>query len=340
MRNLRLIATGGTIASKPGEQGLAPGLNASDLLTFLDISDTKIDTYDLFNMDSSNIQPEEWLRIANKVMKSSWSYDGVVITHGTDTMAYTASMLSFLLRGIDIPVILTGSQIPMIYPNSDGRKNLKNAVAAAEKMPGGIYIVFGGSVIKGCRAVKVRTTSLNAFESINYPYVGSFANDCYIPLGEEKSCGSFEYSDCIDPNVALVKLIPGTKPEIFEALTTCGVHGVVVEAFGLGGVHNFRRDHTDSITKLISLNIPVIIASQCLYEPSTPDLYEVSSSLAKAGVISANDMTTEAAVTKLMWVLGKTTVMDDIKRMMLKSYCGEITETPEHMLPGQGHLEL
>ncbi|OQB23457.1 MAG: L-asparaginase 1 [Firmicutes bacterium ADurb.Bin182] len=326
MRNLRLIATGGTIASKPGELGLTPGLSAEDLLAYLDIPDVKIDTFDLFNMDSSNIQPEEWLRIANKVMKTSWSYDGVVITHGTDTMAYTASMLSFLLKGINIPVVLTGSQLPMVYPDSDGRKNLKNAITAAQNMPGGVYIVFGGAVIKGCRAVKVRTTSMNAFESINYPYVGSFANDCYIPLYEQIASSEFEYSDHIDPNVALIKLIPGTKPEIFEALIGCGVHGVVVEAFGLGGVHNFRRDHTDSIAKLISKNIPVVITSQCLYEISTPDLYEVSSALSKSKVISANDMTTEAAVTKLMWILGKTTDMDEIRKMMHTSFCGEITE--------------
>ncbi|MBQ2984921.1 MAG: asparaginase [Clostridia bacterium] len=324
MAKLHLIATGGTIACLPSKNGLVPGLGAKELLGYIP-NGQGIGCTDLFSMDSSNIQPEEWQQMAGAVLGAMGHCDGIVITHGTDTMAYTASMLSFMLRNIDIPVVLTGSQHPIVRPDSDGRINLKNAVTAAGALPGGVYIAFGDAVMKGCRAVKTRTTSLNAFESINYPYVGAVVNDRFISLAEHRPRGEFSCFSDIDPSVALIKLIPGTSPLFLESVAECGLHGVVVEAFGLGGVHNFRRDHAESLKKLIQKDIPVILASQCLYEGSTPDIYEVSHSLKEAGVISAGDMTTEAAVTKLMWVLGHTREMDGIRRMMNTDYCGEIT---------------
>ena len=324
MAKLHLIATGGTIACMPSKNGLVPGLGAKDLLGYIPNGED-IGCTDLFSMDSSNIQPEEWQQMAMAVLSAREHCDGIVITHGTDTMAYTASMLSFMLQNIDIPVVLTGSQHPIVRPDSDGRINLKNAVTAARSLPGGVYIAFGDAVMMGCRAVKTRTTSLNAFESINYPYVGAVANDKFISLTEPRTMGGFSCFVDIDPSVALIKLIPGTSPLFLESVAGCGLHGVVVEAFGLGGVHNFRRDHAESLKKLIQRGIPVILASQCLYEASTPDIYEVSHSLREAGVISAGDMTTEAAVTKLMWVLGHTRDMEEISRMMNTDYCGEIT---------------
>ena len=323
MAKLHLIATGGTIACMPSKNGLVPGLGAKDLLGYIPNGED-IGCTDLFSMDSSNIQPEEWQQMAMAVLSAREHCGGIVITHGTDTMAYTASMLSFMLQNIDIPVVLTGSQHPIVRPDSDGRVNLKNAVTAARSLPGGVYIAFGDAVMMGCRAVKTRTTSLNAFESINYPYVGAVVNDKFISLTEPRAMGGFSCFVDIDPSVALIKLIPGTSPLFLESVAGCGLHGVVVEAFGLGGVHNFRRDHAESLKKLIQKGIPVILASQCLYEASTPDIYEVSHSLREAGVISAGDMTTEAAVTKLMWVLGHTRDMEEIRRMMNTDYCGEI----------------
>ena len=163
----------------------------------------KIEYTDLFHMDSSNIQPEEWQQMAKAVIKARESCSGIVITHGTDTMAYTASMLSFMLRDIDIPVVLTGSQYPIVRPDSDGRKNLHNAIIAASELTGGVYIAFGDAVIKGCRAVKTRTTSLNAFESINYPYIGAVANGGFISFVRPEPRGEFSCFIDIDPRVAV-----------------------------------------------------------------------------------------------------------------------------------------
>ena len=323
MKKLHIIATGGTIACVPSPTGLVPGLGAKELLEYVP-DGHKIEYTDLFHMDSSNIQPEEWQQMAKAVIKARESCSGIVITHGTDTMAYTASMLSFMLRDIDIPVVLTGSQYPIVRPDSDGRKNLHNAIIAASELTGGVYIAFGDAVIKGCRAVKTRTTSLNAFESINYPYIGAVANGGFISFVRPEPRKEFSCFIDIDPRVALIKLIPGTSPAFLESVAICVIKVVVVEAFGLGGVHNFRRDHAMSLKKLIDEDIPVVLTSQCLYEASSPDIYEVSHTLRDSGVISAADMTTEAAVTKLMWVLGHTHDMDKVRQMMAWDYCGEI----------------
>jgi len=323
MKHLSLIATGGTIACVPSQDGLVPGLGARELLGYAggreDIACT-----DLFNMDSSNIQPEEWQEMARAIIEALPDCRGIVITHGTDTMAYTASMLSFMLQNIPIPVVLTGSQLPIVRPDSDGRVNLANALIAADALPGGVYIAFGDAVMLGCRAVKTRTTSFNAFESINHPYVGAVANGRFFSFAPPEQGGEFRCFTDIDSRVALIKLIPGASPRLLESLAGCGAAGVVVEAFGLGGVHNFRRDHAQSLRRLIEQGIPVILASQCLYESSTPDVYQVSHALKEAGVISAGDMTTEAAVTKLMWALGHSHEMEEVRRLMHLNLCGEI----------------
>lgn len=327
MSRILLIATGGTIASIPSPDGLAPGLSAEQLLSCLPVLPCQVDCIDLFNMDSSNIQPEEWQLMAKTVLLHMGDYDGMVITHGTDTMAYTASMLTFLLQNLPLPLVLTGSQWPIVRPDSDGRANLSHALLAAQRLPGGVYICFGSAVMRGCRAVKTRTTSLNAFESINAPYVGTVVDGRFIDLTltqEDQEERHFKYYSNIEPNVALVKLIPGTTAQQLSILSTCGVKGVVVEAFGLGGVSNFRRDHAEALRGLMEQGIPVVLTSQCLYEASTPDIYEVSRPLRDAGIISAGDMTTEAAVTKLMWALAQAKDVESVRSLMGTNICGEV----------------
>lgn len=322
-----LLGTGGTIACLPGERGLSPAFSAEELLRYISVDTSDIVSRDLFALDSSNIQPEEWKLMAAAVHQSvEEGFEAVVITHGTDTLAYTSSMLSFMLLGIPIPVVLTGAQYPIAYPDSDGKTNLTNAILAARALPGGIYVCFGDRIILGCRSVKVRTMSLNAFESINFPYIGTIAQNRYIPLSAPPVHGAFHFDDQIEPNIALIKLVPGTTPALFHMLPECGCRGVVVEAFGLGGVHNFRRNHIQAIDELIRHDVPVVLTSQCLYEYSNPTIYEVSQALSDTGVISAKDMTTEAAVTKLMWVMGKCVKPDEIRSKIQKNLCGEISE--------------
>lgn len=329
MRKLLLLGTGGTIACLPTDAGLAPNVPASELLSFLNMDISGVDCRDLFALDSSNIQPEEWHAMAAEIAAAQNTYCGVVIAHGTDTMAYTASMLSFMLQGIDIPVVLTGAQYPIVYPDSDGRINLKDALTAARSLPGGVYVCFGGAVMLGCRAVKVRTTSLNAFESINFPYIGAIFNGRFVQLHQPPARKDrFAFNDKIEPNVALIKLVPGTTPALFYALPACGYQGLVVEAFGLGGVHSIRRDHTEALVKLLHGGMPVVLSSQCLYEPSTISVYEVSRPLSEAGMLSAGDMTTEAAVTKLMWALGQSGSLDKVRRIMADNLCGELSPQP------------
>ncbi|MEG1559976.1 MAG: asparaginase [Clostridia bacterium] len=323
---LELISTGGTIACKETGNGLMPALSATELLNIADISpETRKTTFarDLFFMDSSNIQPEEWEKIADAIWASE--ADGIVLTHGTDTMAYTASMLSYLLLDANKPIVITGSQKPILYPDSDGRANLSAAFSAVKALAPGVYICFGGLIMLGVRAVKTRTISFAAFESINFPYIGTMLNGEFMPFNVARCLKrtGFEKTP-IDSNIALIKLIPGLPTAVIDGILLSNLSGLVVEGFGLGGMHNVRRDHINSIHKLIAAGIPVVMKSQCLYEASSVSVYEVSRALYDMGVITVNDMTTEATVTKFMWALGKTHNIERLRDIMNTNFCDDI----------------
>jgi L-asparaginase len=323
-----LLATGGTIASvrQEGAESLVPVLKAGDLLSFVPQVSTlcEADARDIMYLDSSNIQPEEWQIIARETFAALESYDGVVITHGTDTLSYTASMLSFMLRDLDKPVIFTGAQLPITDCMSDARRNLESDFAAAALGVPGVYVVFDNQIINATRSTKMRTMGFNAFASINTAPSGTVDSRGVLinrPRGSAAG-GKRRLLDGICPDVFLLKIIPGTNPELFDRLLDLGCRGVVIEAFGVGGMHFVRRNLIEKIDLLCRKGVVVVLISQCLYDSIDLGIYEAGQKL-PPGVVSGMDMTTEAAVTKLMWALGQTDSPEEAAAIMRRPLCGE-----------------
>lgn len=326
-KHILLITTGGTIMSVPTEQGLQPGADEGALVHFPGSEEYEVSVYSLMTLDSSNIQPEEWALIAETIYHKRRGYDGIVITHGTDTMAYTASALTFMLPGIDLPVVLTGSQLPIFNILSDAYANLQCAFAMAASGIRGVFIAFDRQIFLGCRAVKVRTMDFHAFESVNFPPVaeinsrGLAVNRAYKPE-DGKIC---ELKNGVSSHVALMKLIPGVEPQLFSAFADAGCRGLVIEAFGSGGINFMRRDVVAEIQKLVARGVIVVICSQCLYEATDMTVYEVGRRALECGAIAAGDMTTEAAVTKLMWLLAQGLDHRETAELFRQSLHGEIS---------------
>ena len=331
MKKVLLLTTGGTIAAREGDNGLAPDIKSNDILALIPEIKNKfeVECKDILNLDSSNIQPEEWQYIAGIVSENLPHYDGIIITHGTDTMAYTAGALSFMLQNLNKPVVLTGAQIPIEQMFTDAKRNLQTAFAAVDSGIPKVMIAFFDKIINGARAVKVRTLGFNAFESISAPYIGEvFADGVHIYEDVDKSMPKNEFclKDRLSTDVFVLKLIPGTNPRIFDMLLEMKYKGIVIEAFGAGGTHFERRNLLPKLKMLIDNGVAVVARSQCLYEKSEFSLYEVGRKVLDCGVIEGKDMTTEAIVTKLMWALGQTDDMKKIRRMFETNYVNEFTE--------------
>lgn len=329
MKKILFITTGGTIASSESAEGLVPALTSEELIGYLGHHEqhAQITCEDLLRLDSSNMQPEEWSLIAKRIYEAVPSYDGIVLTHGTDTMAYTASALSFMLENLPIPVIVTGSQLPLQHPLSDGVDNIRCAFhAAMQDALTGVYVCFNRQLILGTRAVKVRTMNLNAFESVNVHPAGivsargmTLEKDLLI-----HPKGKFKLSDSLCKQVFLLKLTPGLDPSIFDMLMHMEYKGIVIEAFGAGGMHFIRRDLIQKLEMMVEKGISVVACSQCLYENSDFSIYQTGQKVLQKGVIQGIDMTSEAAVTKLMWALGKTQDPQEVKTLFETNFVNEI----------------
>jgi L-asparaginase len=328
LNKLLLLTTGGTIASLEGKNGLVPEMKADEILNYLPGLNLlcQIDSKSLMNIDSTNMQPEYWVEMAKSIYKHYHDYDGFVITHGTDTMAYTSAALSYMLQDVDKPIVITGSQIPIAFKKTDAKRNFSDAVRFACEEIGGVYVVFDGRVIQGTRAIKLRTKSYDSFESINYPYVASiYENDIEYnkPFHSSKNKEiKLDTSLCTD--VSLVKLHPGIKPEFFDFLKyQC--KGIVIESYGSGGIPFQGRNILEKLNELTECGISVVITTQCLEEGEDIDIYEVGRKVNQNIIIRSRNMNTEAIVPKLMWVLGKTQDPQKVKDLMETPIADDIT---------------
>lgn len=312
MKHILLIATGGTIASKHTEDGLTPQLDAAELLSFIpEAADfCTIDTIQPFNLDSTNICAKQWLILAALLEKKYEYYDGFVICHGTDTMAFTAAALSYLIQNNRKPIVITGSQKPIDLDITDARSNLLDSLRfASHNQAHGVSIVFGGRVIAGTRAKKERSKSYNAFSSINFPDIAVIHDQKIIFYIDDKdhSTKPLRFYHEMNDRILLLKLIPGTSGAILEQLFD-SYDAVIIESFGVGGLPGYEDDRFFSaIQKWSSAQKPVIMATQVTHEGSDMSVYQVGKVIKdQFHVLESYDMTLEATVTKTMWALKQT----------------------------------
>lgn len=325
MKHLLLIATGGTIASKYTEHGLTPQISAGELLSYIpEAADfCTLEAIQPFSLDSTNVQKNQWLKLAQLIEKKYEYYDGFVICHGTDTMAYTAAALSYLIQNNRKPVVITGSQKPIDLPITDARSNLLDSLRfASHDRAHGVNIVFGGEIIAGTRAKKIRSKSYNAFSSINYPDIAVIHDNKIVFYIDDKdhSTKPLKFYHTMNDRIFLLKLIPGTSGELLDLLFH-SYDGIIIESFGVGGLPNYGDDSfMTALEKWTDAGKLVIMATQVTHEGSDMTVYQVGKVIKdRFRILESYDMTLEATVTKAMWAFGETKNTEEFSNLFYKT---------------------
>ena len=308
MKKILMIGTGGTIASKQTEHGLAPGLSSDDILSYIpQVKDVcHVDTLQVCNIDSTNVTPKHWVMLSETIEKYYDEYDGFVICHGTDTLAYTAAALSYMIQNSSKPIVITGAQKPINMDVTDAKTNLLDSfIYAADDDSQDVNIVFDGKVIVGTRAKKERAKSFNAFSSINFPYPAVIQDHKvirYIPSIPYEEKVTFYHA--MKDSVYVLKLIPGMRSDILSYIFQT-YDAIVIESFGVGGLpENIMKRFYFEMSEWIERGKIVVMTTQVANEGSNMTVYEVGKKVKQDfNLIEAYDMTLEATITKLMWLM-------------------------------------
>lgn len=309
-KKICLIATGGTIASVETPEGMKPLLDGKELLAKVPKLESLggIDIVELMQLDSTNIQPKDWVQMAQAIEERYAGYDGFIITHGTDTMAYSSSALYYMLENLQKPVIFTGSQLSLVEDGSDAPANLLLAMYGAVSGVPGVYIAFHNKLMQGNAVKKLCTENFDGFYSINVPDVAVLENEkikwniSSNSLDTEKE---FKINTAIDTHVAVFEVFPGFNTDIIRMAVDSGCKGIVLKGYGAGNVpsEDSGNSFLPAIDYAVEKGVKVVLTTQCIYDGTASERYEVGASALRHGVISGGDLTVEAILAKLM--LGK-----------------------------------
>ena len=332
MKNILMIGTGGTIASEMTPDGLTPELTPAQLLRYVPAIRElcRVDCINLFSLDSTNITPAHWIRTADAIREHYEDYDGFVISHGTDTMAYTAAALSYLVQGADKPVMLTGAQKPINYDSTDSKLNLTDAfVCAASGLLAGVNIVFSGRVILGTHARKTCSKSVAAFSSINYPDVGILLDHKLVRYIAPDAFYAPRFFDTLDEKVGLVKMVPGLDPGVLDYMLTRN-DALILECFGVGGLPAYEDEELlRLVERHTSAGKFIVVTTQVQNEGSDLSVYSVGHGLKQNPlVLEGYDMTSESLYAKMMWILGQTKDPQEVSKLFYTPVAHDLLRCP------------
>lgn len=326
MKKILLIATGGTIASTTGKHGLSPMVSAEELIEYVpEIRKCcEADYIQPYNIDSTNVTPAHWLTLAEAIRENYAAYDGFVVCHGTDTMAYTAAALSYLIQNSKKPIVLTGSQKPIDKEDTDARINLRDAFSyAASEKSAQVTIVFHGKAIAGTRAKKIRTKSFNAFDSVDFPVLATVREGKVLqyiePPESVKNAAAPDFYKRLDGKVGLCCLTPGFSGAVLDSYFENN-DAVVLSGYGTGGIPGGEYyDLYDVIEKWRGKGKTLVVTTQVQSEGSDMGIYRVGRDFKERfSVLESYDMTWESIITKLMWILSETRDEKEIERLFYK----------------------
>lgn len=324
MKKILMIATGGTIASKETENGLTPAMTGEELAASVPgIKDKcEITVMQLMNIDSTNMRPRLWQLMSDTIIEHYNDYDGFVILHGTDTMAYTAAALSYLIQDSPKPIVLTGSQKPMGNPYTDAKINLYQSILyVLDDHSCDVTVVFNGKAIAGTRARKQRTRSFAAFESMNFPVLALIHDDKILRYfrDREPSMDDLKTYHNLNDRVFVLKLTPEVKADIFHLLSS-HYDAIILETFGIGGIPEYDDSFEKAIFDWVNSGKTLAVTTQVPEEGCDMEVYKVGKKYSEhPGILQAGDMTTESIVAKLMWILGQTNDQKEIRKMFYQT---------------------